>query len=120
MISYGTYKLLHLLFLLTFFFSLGFAASEAPLFSTRFGKIVMGVISLFIFVAGMGLIARMGFKHGEGFPLWVYLKMGAWALINVFTFMIIKLKKPKQKVLMSLLLLFTGWGALWVVLNKPL
>lgn len=120
MISYGTYKLLHLFFILTLFSTLGFAASSSPVVSKKFAKIALGLVSFLLFVAGMGLIARLGFKHGEGFPLWIYLKMGLWIFLNFFLVMIFKLKNLKHKAFMALFILLTGWGAVWVVLNKPI
>lgn len=120
MITYETYKLLHLFFILMFFSSLGFVACSSEIISKKAGKIVVGVGSFLILVGGMGLIARMGFKHGEAFPLWLNLKIGAWLLINVLFIFLFRLKTFKQKALMSLFILLTGWGAVWVVLNKPL
>ncbi len=120
MISYETYKLLHLFFILTFFSSIGFAANSCQFMTKTFAKIVMGLVSFLLFVAGMGLIARLGFKHGAGFPLWIYLKMVLWLLLNIFLLMIYKLKSVKQKTFMAVLILLTGWSAIWVVLNKPI
>ena len=120
MISYETYKLLHLIFILTLFCSLGFAASSSSFMTKPFAKIILGLVSFLLFVAGMGLIARLGFKHGEGFPFWIYLKMTLWILLNFLLFMIFKFKNLKLKILMAVLMLLTGWSAIWVVLNKPL
>jgi uncharacterized membrane protein SirB2 len=82
MISYDVYKLLHLCFILTFFSSLGFIASNHEMIVKKGFKILVGVISFLIFVAGMGLIARLGFKHGEGFPLWINLKI-IWLRVKI-------------------------------------
>ena len=119
MISYEIYKLLHLFFILTLFSTLGFAASATPFMATKLAKIAFGLVSFLFFVSGMGLIARLGFKHGEGFPLWIYLKMGLWISLNIFVVLIFKLKNLKHKAIMALFVLLTGWGAVWVVLNKP-
>jgi uncharacterized membrane protein SirB2 len=46
-------------------------------------KILMGVMSLIILVAGMGLIARLGIPHGEPWPLWLKAKLGIWAVVVI-------------------------------------
>lgn len=119
MISYETYKYLHLVFILTFFSSLGFAASSFDFILGKKGKFLLGLVSFLIMVAGMGLIARLGFKHTEPFPLWIYLKFGAWLLINLFFVLLFKLKNRNMKFLTAILFIVTGWAAIWVALNKP-
>jgi uncharacterized membrane protein SirB2 len=120
MISYEVYKLFHLFFILTLFSSLGFVASSAENFQKKSYKILIGLISFLIMVAGMGLIARIGFKHGQGFPLWIYLKFIAWILVNILFVFLFKLKSVKQKQRIVLVLLLISLGTIWVVLNKPL
>ncbi len=120
MISYETYKFLHLFFIITFFASLGLAASASPLIANKTGKIITGVISFLIFVAGMGLIARLGFKHNQGFPLWIYLKMLNWLVINILFVFLFKLENLKHKAIISLLILLIGATTTWVVINKPI
>lgn len=120
MISYETYKTLHLFFILTIFSSLGFIASSSPYFSKKSTKVIVGFISFLIMVAGMGLIARMGLKHGEAYPLWLNLKFAAWILINILFVSLFKLKTPGQKAFSTVMILLIGFGAVWVVLNKPL
>lgn len=119
MISYETYKMLHLATILIFFASLGFVASSAPFFQKRLGKILAGLISFFILVAGMGLIARLGFKHGEAFPLWLNFKVGAWVVLNALFIYLFKSKTPALRRLTTSLIVITGLLAVWVVLNKP-
>lgn len=119
MISYETYKMLHLVFILIFFSSLGFVASSSEFVQKTGAKILIGIVSFLILAAGMGLIARIGIKHGSAFPLWLYLKIAAWLLINILLIAIFKLKNSGQKAAMSLVLLLAGCGAIWVVLNKP-
>jgi uncharacterized membrane protein SirB2 len=40
-----------------------------------------GISSFIILVGGMGLLARLGISHKEGWPLWAYLKLGFWLII---------------------------------------
>ena len=46
-------------------------------------KIVSGIGSLLILVTGMGFLARIGVSHGDGFPLYIILKMIIWLVIVV-------------------------------------
>ncbi len=69
MISYEFYKFLHFTFI---FLAIALFFSNKP--QTKFQKNLRLFTYFFIFVAGMGLIARMGFKHSEPFPLWIKLK----------------------------------------------
>ena len=75
MLSYDFYKTLHLfslvLFLGTMSFTLAQPAGQAP----KQMKILSGVSSLFLLVAGMGLLARIGVSHGTGWPLWAMLRV---------------------------------------------
>lgn len=119
MISYETYKTIHLFFVLIFFSSLGFVASSSPYFAKKSAKIIAGLVSFMIMVAGMGLIARIGFKHGQAFPLWLNLKFVAWILINILFVSLFRLKTFNQKAMASSLILLIGLGAVWVILNKP-
>lgn len=80
MISYEVYKILHILSIVVFF-----SASTAAFFTDlpRYMKIISGVATLFIFVAGMGLLARIGLDHGAGFPFWVWAKMAIWLVLAI-------------------------------------
>ena len=120
MISYETYKLLHLIFITTFLTVIGLASHSTGIFHKKSGKILMGILSFLIFVAGMGLIARLGFKHSEPFPLWVKLKMLNWFVVNILAFGLIKTNQSKLKVVFTILILVIGWSSIWIAINKPL
>ena len=80
MISYELYKVLHISFV---FLTLSFiAAMLLGNLSAKWSKISMGISGLLILVTGMGLIARLGFKHGEMFPFWIWGKMVIWLLLT--------------------------------------
>lgn len=83
MISHEVYEFLHISLVLLFFFGLTlsfFCSSEK---CSKRPKILAGVASLLIFVAGMGMMARLGIGHGESWPLWIKIKMTVWALLAI-------------------------------------
>ena len=120
MISYETYKTLHLIFILLFFTSLGFAMNENSVFQRPKGKIIVWLVSFLIFVAGMGLVARLNMKHGEAFPFWIRSKVGGWILINTLFLLYFKIKNVKIKTLLIFLILCAGVFAIWIAIHKPL
>lgn len=80
MLSYEFYKIAHILAVVVFF-----SGSAVALYSEaqKHVKIISGVASFLIFVAGMGLLARIGLDHGAGFPFWVWAKMAIWLFLAV-------------------------------------
>ncbi|MCF8059534.1 MAG: SirB2 family protein [Bacteriovoracaceae bacterium] len=47
-------------------------------------KIVSGIASLLILVAGMGLILRaLQISHGTSWPAWIHAKLTIWALLAI-------------------------------------
>lgn len=119
MISYETYKALHLFFILSFFSSLGFVSYHSPLIEKKLGKWMVGLASFLIFVAGMGLIARLGFKHTEPFPLWIKLKIINWVVINILFVSLFKIKTIQYRAVLISILLMLAWFGIWVAINKP-
>lgn len=111
MISYETYKLLHLITLFMIVSCLGVVIGEGRWISSKKFKTITSVISLLVFVGGMGLIARIGFKHGEPFPLWIWVKMACWVLLNISLVMLFKMQRKKFKIVIgvfSFLIVFIG------------
>jgi Ca2+/Na+ antiporter len=49
-----------------------------------------GIFALMIMVTGMGLLANLGVKHSEPWPLWVKLKFLFWALVSCLAHIIVK------------------------------
>ncbi len=107
MIAYEVYKLIHLSALFTLCAFLGFALSESPWFSKKRAKGLLFFISFLVFVAGMGLIARIGIKHGEGFPMWIQIKIALWILANVLLVVLLKTKSASLKMLSALFFVVT-------------
>lgn len=80
MLSYEFYKIVHVLAVVV-----TFSGSAVALYGNapKHLKIIGGVSSLLIFVAGMGLMARIGIDHSAGFPFWIMAKMGIWLFLAV-------------------------------------
>lgn len=97
MISYETYKILHLFTLFMLISSIGVVIGEGRWIPNRTFKIVVGVLSFLAFVAGMGLIARLGFKHTEPFPAWIWVKMIAWVTLNAIIIGVFKYQSKQAK-----------------------
>ena len=97
MFSYEFYKVLHLLSIILFAAFLGY--SFAPITPSKKVKIFTGVLGLLIFVAGMGLLARLGIGHGGmSWPGWIIAKVALWLLLTVSTPILIKrLQGPAKR-----------------------
>ena len=95
MISYETYKILHIFTLFLVMATCGGILAGGKWITNRSFKIATGVLSFLVFVAGMGLIARLGFRHGEPFPQWIWVKMSAWAVMSFSIIMIFRVKQTK-------------------------
>ncbi|MDD4975765.1 MAG: hypothetical protein PHY93_15515 [Bacteriovorax sp.] len=119
MITYEHYKAMHIFFILCFFSSMGFVSCQSKLIQKKLGKWLVGLASFLIFVAGMGLIARLGFKHDQAFPLWVKLKIGNWVAVNILFICLFRLKTIEYKAVITSIILLLAWFAIWLAVNKP-
>jgi uncharacterized membrane protein SirB2 len=110
MISYEVYKVLHLFTLFILCSSFGVILSQSNWADNKRFKTSLFIVSFLVFVAGMGLVARVGIKHGQSFPHWIILKMLMWVIVNILLVLIFKSKEQKVKMiygfffLMSLLI----------------
>ena len=74
-----------------------------------------------IFVAGMGLMARMGIGHGEGsWPGWIIAKMALWLALAISTPVLSKRLPPTQKAKVFWLLMAVFIGIVYLVTYQPL
>ena len=112
--SYETYKILHYIFL--FIFISGVSASFLLENPPKIMKILTGVSSLVIIVAGMGLLARtMG---GEKWPGWVHAKLTIWALVVILAPVLSKRLKSNRGVALGGILTLT-FVAVGLAVLKP-
>ncbi len=111
MISYEIYKTIHLITLVAYVSLLGilFGKEFSASSSSRWRTWGYGLTLVILFVSGMGLIARLGFKHGEPFPLWIKIKIGLWFLQALFLFLYFRFSHKHRKsyymLLMSLIIM---------------
>lgn len=101
MISYEAYKVLHLFTLFMLISACGIVIGEGRWIPDRKFKIITVILSFFVFIGGMGLIARLGFKHSEAFPLWIWVKFLAWGVLNVIIVALFKCQTKKWKLMLG-------------------
>ena len=116
--SYLFYKILHVFAALLLFTSLGtlaMAAGSPKSQLRRLAGIAHGVALAIIFVAGFGLLARLG-MFGS-IPMWAWLKMGLWLVLAM---VVIPLRrKPEWATALWLMMPFAGGIAAWLAISKP-
>lgn len=78
--SYQFYKMIHIISIVVFFALFAVAAYSGE--NTKKNKIVTGIMLVLILVAGMGLLARVGVSHGQGWPFWAIGKVVIWLIVG--------------------------------------
>jgi hypothetical protein len=112
--SYEAYKVIHLAAVFTFL-----SASSVLLLARPQGvqwKVLTGLASLFILVAGFGLLAKM--EHGAGMPLWVQAKLGIWLLMTGTGHLVAK-RFPAQASKAFWVTLLLAIGSAAIAIMKP-
>jgi hypothetical protein len=116
--SYEFYKLAHVIAVLFLFTSLGVLAATAGSPSARLRRmasIAHGVALALIFIAGFGLLAKLGYFGA--IPAWAYLKMAVWAVLALA---VVPLKrKPEWAPALWLLMPAVGGFAVWLAVTQP-
>jgi uncharacterized membrane protein SirB2 len=87
MLSYETYKVMHLMSLMVLFTTLSLQLYGV---SHKLHKMLTGVATLLVLVSGMGLMARLGISHGSTWPTWIYVKYAVWILVGVGGALVVK------------------------------
>lgn len=100
MLSYEFYKIMHIIAI--FFFLSTAGAQLLGNSEGKLPKILGGISSLIILVGGMGLLARIGVSHGEGWPSWVIAKVAIWLILVIMVPVVAKRFSAMAK--------FAYWG----------
>ncbi len=122
MISYTAYKVIHVTGIALLFTALGAIAlaSNQRLLDNRNQArkiigIAHGVALVIVLVSGMGLLARLGVTGA--WPLWIWVKLGLWAVFGAATAFIRRVPERFAWVLFLLPLLATL--AAYLAFYKP-
>ena len=118
MLSFEAYEVVHISCIIIFAGLIGFSFASSP--PPRWVKISLGITTIMIFVAGMGLMARMGIGHGEGsWPGWIIAKMTLWLALAISTPILSKRLPPTQKAKVFWLLMAVFIGIVYIVIYQP-
>lgn len=77
--------------------------------------IAHGVSLLVVFVAGFGLMARLGIM--SGWPTWIYIKIALWLVLGAAVAVV--RRAPELGRVWLFLLPLVGAGAAWVAFTHP-
>ncbi len=114
MINYETYKVLHLASIFIFLTSASVLLLARPAGKTW--KILTGVSSLFILIAGFGLLARLGMT--SGIPNWAIAKIVIWLVVTGLGHLVAK-RFPEQALKAYWVTLVLATLAAWLAISKP-
>ncbi|WP_127713960.1 SirB2 family protein [Halobacteriovorax sp. HLS] len=114
--SYEVYKVLHVLAIIVTVagLAIGYYSTQP-----KHIKIVSGISSFLILVAGMGLLARLGNSHGDGFPAWVVAKIVIWLIISITGPVFAKRLSASLKPKLFWGYIFLFFLATYIAVNKP-
>jgi len=116
--SYEFYKILHVFSAFVLFTSLGTLAATIRNDSgrlRRLARIGHGIALALLFVAGFGLLARLGMFGA--IPTWAWLKIGLWLMLGL---VVVPLRrKPEWATALWLLIPVVGGLAVWLAIAKP-
>ena len=112
-----TYRILHLVGLLTLFLGLGASIALTKAESNtgrRAAMMLSGIGLIVVLVAGFGLKAKQGI---EGWPLWLVLKILIW--IGIGCLPVLCKRGVVTGFVAILAAIALGSAAVWLVLQKP-
>lgn len=117
--SYEFYKVLHVFSVLVLFSSLGTLAVSGLMRQgqavQRMVKVAHGIALVLIFVAGFGLMARLGMFGA--IPGWAWAKIGIWLLLGLLVLPM--RRKPELAAWLWLAAPALGGLAAWLAIRKP-
>ena len=117
---YELWKVVHLIGVITLFASLGGLAALSlvgrPEASKPF-KVLHGVALFVLFLAGFGLLAKLGMGGPSSWGVWVYVKLGVWLALGAALAFVKSAGRNATAVLLLCALL--GAIAAWAAVAKP-
>lgn len=117
MISYEIYKILHIYAVVVMILSL--AINLVVPEKIKFFSILSGFFTFLVLVGGFGLMARIGIKHGQMFPLWITIKMLVWSIIGIGTPIAIKRFVPARKLIVLKIVMMLSLISIIMAVYKP-
>jgi hypothetical protein len=122
MITYGVYRLVHILGILVLFLALGglslHAASGGGRDHKRSRRLAMATHGIGLFVillGGFGMLARLGIN--TGFPGWIWAKLGVWLVLGALV--MLPYRFPALARPLWLIVPLLGTVAAYMALYKP-
>ena len=121
--SYEFYKVTHLTGIFMMMLAVGahilngFNGGNKVFPGKRFFGILHGIGLLTSFIAGFGLMARLGL-FGGGWPLWIHLKIAVWVAFGAFP--VLPRRMPKYSALLGVAILLVGVSAAYFARFKPM
>ena len=117
---YELWKVVHLFGVIALFASLGGLAGLALVGKVEDSKpfrALHGVAMLLLFLAGFGLLAKLGFGSPATWGAWVYLKLALWLVMGGALVFVRKSGRNAPWVLLVCAAL--GAVAAWAAVTKP-
>jgi uncharacterized membrane protein SirB2 len=109
MLPYAFYKIVHILGIALALVALGGMCVHAlnggqktENAARRLLILMHGLGALLVLVGGFGLLARIGFAHGSGFPLWLWVKLAVWAALAAVAFLPYRLPQTTRALIVAL------------------
>ena len=125
MLSHSVYNVLHVVGIILIMSSLGGVALHAMNGGTREANSARRLMSalhgagaFLVLLGGFGMLARIGFKHGEPFPGWLVVKITLWLLLAGS--IALPYRRPSLARLLLLALPLLGGFAAVMAIYKPL
>lgn len=121
--SYAFYNVLHLLGIFLLLLSLGGISTHIlnggnrnyPL--RKWIASIHGIGLLIIFVAGFGLMAKIGMVGQGMWPAWIFIKLSIWLILGAMPVLLYRV--PKYSVIWAgLTFVLAGFSA-WTAIYKP-
>lgn len=118
------YEILHIIGIAMLFVAIGGVAVHAANGGSKTTNSARSLVttalalgSLLILVGGFGMLARLGFQHGSGFPGWVIGKVLIWLVLSGIV--LLPYRRPALARPFLVLLPLLAGVAVYLALYKP-